>query len=381
MNKITKFLILLLAVLVIAFFFLPAFIRGALLHGHAGIEDYHLFSNRSVPTAQTVRWQQDAAYNQAAIAPALLDSLKHYKTTAFVVVKEGKILHEEYFDEGSDTMRSNSFSMAKSIVSLLIGCLLEDGKIKSLDQPVSDFLPEWKGDDHQAVTLRNLLQMGSGIAWDESYSSLFSPTTRAYYGTELDELMLGLKVAEKPGVEFNYQSCNSQILGMVVRKASGTTVAAYASEKLWKPLGAEESAFWSTDHPGGMEKSYCCFNAIARDFARLGQMVLDTGKYQGRQLVPRDYILQALTPATQLRDKEGDSCYYYGLQFWKTTFHGDDVAYMRGILGQYVFVIPSRHLVIVRLGKERSPIYRNHTPLDAYTYLEAAYGLAGLPVQ
>jgi CubicO group peptidase (beta-lactamase class C family) len=375
MKRLSRILFILVTLLLLIWLLAPTHLRRAVIHGHVNIDDYKIFDNRIIHTDQPIPWQTDSLYNSLLIDTASLSEFKSYGTTSFLVVRNNKIVHEEYWDGTSDTTHSNSFSVAKSIVSLLIGCLLEEGKIKSLEQPVSDFLPEFKNAHGYTLRIKDLLTMSSGIEWDEMYSSLFSETTKAYYGSRLEEQVLSLEVKEEPGKRFTYQSCDAQILGLIVGKASGKTVSEYASEKLWNPLGAEQTAYWSLDRKDGVEKTYCCFNSTARDFARIGQMVLDSGRYNNVQIVPKLYIAEATSPATFLRDENGDSCYYYGYQFWLTSHKGYRVIYARGILGQYIFIIPSLNAVIVRLGTSRSKEYLNHTPKDAYVYLDAAFRL------
>ncbi|MFZ4548348.1 MAG: serine hydrolase domain-containing protein [Bacteroidales bacterium] len=372
-KKSIRILVYIFGFLALIIAFMPAHYRRAIIHGHANIDDYRIFENRLVQNAQPIRWQRDSLYNLQTIAPAQMAVFDTFGTTAYVVVHNNKILYEQYWDGTSDSTRSNSFSAAKSIVSILIGCLFDEGKIKSLDQPITDFLPDFKNTNGYTLTIKNLLTMSSGIEWDEGYSSLFSPTTKAYYGNDLNQQIIGLNIGSEPGKVFNYQSCNTQLLAMVVAKASGKPVSEYASEKLWQPLGAEHPALWSLDQTGGVEKAYCCFNSTARDFARIGQMVLDSGQFNNRQIVSKAFLEQALSPATQLNDEAGDSCYYYGYQFWLMSHKGQKIAYARGILGQYIFIIPGLDAVVVRLGTDRSKEYQNHAPTDAYTYLDAAF--------
>jgi len=364
-------------VLVIVIVMAPAHYRMAIIHGHANIDDYRIFTNRIVKNAQPIPWQHDSTYNLLKIKPDQLVKFDSLGTTAFVVIRDKKLVHEEYWDGGSDTTRSNSFSAAKSIISILIGCLYDEGKIKSFDQPVTDFLPEFTNTNGFTLRIKDLLTMSSGIDWDEGYSSLFSPTTKAYYGKNLAEQVLALEVKSQPGVLFEYQSCDTQLLALTVEKVSGKSVSEFASEKLWKPLGAEHPALWSVDRNDGVEKAYCCFNSTALDFARIGQMVLDSGQFNNHQIVSKAYIEQATTPATMLRGEDGDSCYYYGYQFWMLTHKGNQVIYARGILGQYIFIIPAINAVVVRLGTDRSKEYHNHAPKDVFTYLDEAYRILG----
>ena len=374
MRKIGRIFFLLLALLLIIAVFMPGHYSRAILYGNANIDDYTLFQNRVVRNDQPVPWQKDSLYNIQKISPEYQQVFDSYGTTAFVVIRDNKLVHEEYWNGASDTTRSNSFSAAKSIVSLLIGCLIDEGKISSVEQPVKDFLPGLKTNGF-ALRIKDLLTMSSGLNWDESYSSLFSPTTEAYYGDNLKEQMLELEIVNKPGNKFEYQSCDTQLLGMIVEAASGKSISEYASEKLWKPLGAEHPALWSLDREGGIEKAYCCFNSTATDFARIGQMVLDSGKFNQVQLVSAAYIRDATSPADFLVGEDNSPCYYYGYHFWILNHKGHKVVYARGILGQYIFIIPDLDAVVVRLGTSRSKEYLKHAPKDVYTYLDAAFEL------
>ena len=374
-KRISRFLILFLALLLLVVVFMPAHYRRALLYGYVNIDDYKIFENRVVQNDQPKLWIKDSMYNVQKINPEYIQAFDTFGTTAFVVLRDNKLIHEEYWDGTTDTTRSNSFSAAKSIVSLLIGCLLDEGKIKSLEQPITDFLPDFKNSNGFTLRIKDLLTMSSGLDWDEGYSSLFSPTTKAYYGSNLSNQMLNLKVVSEPGKKFEYQSCDTQLLAMIIGSASGKSVSEYASEKLWKPLGAEHPALWSLDHANGTEKAYCCFNSTATDFARIGQMVLDSGQFNNKQIVSKAFLKQATVPAKWLKGEDGDPLDYYGYQFWMLTYKGHKVVYARGILGQYIFMIPSLNAVVVRLGTERSKVIVTHVPSDIFTYLDAAFEL------
>jgi len=378
MKNKTKHILLYLAVfLLLVIISIPGHYKQAIVHGHANIDDFEIFENRIVSNAQTIPWQHDSLYNVQIIEPAQLLVFDTFGTTAFVVIRNKKLIHEEYWDGASDTTRSNSFSVAKSIVSLLIGCLVDEGKIKSLDQPITDFLPDFKNINGYRLRIKDLLTMSSGIDWDEGYSSLFSPTTKAYYGGQLAEQMLDLNVKKEPGKIFEYQSCDTQLLALVIEKATGKTLSDYASEKLWKPLGAEHPALWSLDRTGGVEKAYCCFNSTATDFARIGQMVLDSGQFNNQQIVSKAYLKEATTPASWLKGEDGNPLDYYGYQFWMLKHKGHQVVYARGILGQYIFIIPSLNSVVVRLGTARSEERVNDLPKDIFMYLDVAFTIVG----
>ena len=377
MKKSVRIILIVLSVILLVWLLAPGHLRNAIIHGHANIDDFKIFENRIVQNAQGIPWQHDSLYNVQTIDPAHLSAFDTFGTTAFVVIRDKKIIHEEYWDGASDTTKSNSFSVAKSIVSLLVGCLVDEGKIKNLDQPVTDFLPDFKNTNEFNLRIKDLLTMSSAIDWDEGYSSLFSPTTKAYYGGQLAEQMLDLNVTKEPGQIFEYQSCDTQLLSLIIEKITGKTLSDYASEKLWKPLGAEHPALWSLDRVDGVEKAYCCFNSTATDFARIGQLVLDSGQFNNQQIVSKAYLKEASTPATWLKGEDGNPLDYYGYQFWMLTHKGHKVVYARGILGQYIFIIPSLNTVAVRLGTARSDKRVNNLPQDIFTYLDAAFAMAG----
>lgn len=376
MKKAGRILFVIFTLLLLVWLLAPGHYRKAIIYTHAGIDDYKIFENRVVANAQPIPWQKDSLYNIKKINPVYLQTIDSFGTTAFIVVKNNRLIHEEYWDGATDTTISNSFSAAKSIVSLLIGCLVDEGKIKNLNQDIRDYLPEFKNTNGYTLRIKDLLTMSSGIDWDEGYSSLFSVTTKAYYGKSLRKLVMNLEVTSEPGKKFVYQSCDTQLLALIIEKASGKTLSAYASEKLWKPLGATHVALWSLDDKDGLEKAYCCFNSTATDFARIGQMVLDSGMFNNQQIISKSYLAEATSPATWLNEDENKALDYYGYQFWMLTHKGQKVVYARGILGQYIFIIPGMKTVIVRLGTERSKQKLHGVPSDIFTLLDAGMELA-----
>ena len=327
---------------------------------------------------RTGRFAPPLGTNTKSIPERYLPRFEELGTVAYVIIQDNRLLFEQYWEDYSPESHSNSFSMAKSIVSLAIGCAIDDGFIRNVDQPVSDFFPEFKGYDGKALTLRHLLTMSAGVDFDEAYSSPFSPTTQLYYGDDLQEIAFGMKEIDEPGVNFIYQSGVTQLLGFIVEKATGEKLSDYVSRKLWTPMHAEESALWSLDRKDGMEKAYCCFNSNARDFARFGQLLLNNGQWDGQQLISPAYLAEATSPDTRLVYKDlGKPNHCYGFQYWILDYKGMKIPYMRGILGQYVFTLPEKNAVIVRLGHKRSDTYTadQHYPDDINTWLDAAMDL------
>lgn len=363
----------------VAFISLPSnyYLRRALVHLTPKIDQYTIFENRIVKANNPSPWELSPQYNQIAIPEQLQSEFEKYGTVAFVVIKDNRLLFESYWDNYSSSSLSNSFSMAKSIVALAIGCAIDDGLIRDVNQPVSDFIPDFQGFDGKVLTIRHLLTMSAGVDFEEAYTSPFSPTTKLYYGNNLEHIAYGMKEIEKPGVNFVYQSGVTQLLAFVLEKATGERLSDYVSRKLWTPMQAEESALWSLDKANGMEKAYCCFNSNARDFARFGQLLLNKGFWNGEKLISASFLEEATTPDESLtfaEYNEPNRC--YGYQFWHLKYGNMEIPYMRGILGQYVFVIPEHNAVIVRLGEKRSETRTSqHYPDDIDIWLKAGLSI------
>ncbi|MDD4644605.1 MAG: serine hydrolase [Bacteroidales bacterium] len=374
--RFTRITMIVFIVLAIAYLASPQYLKRALIYQKVNIDDYKIFDNRTVAAGNYQPWDEAPGYKQKSIPEVYKPVFDKYKTVAFVVVRDQKIQLEQYWDGYSAESLSNSFSMAKSIISLLIGIALDEGDIKSVDQPVGDYLPEFKEGDKSKITIRHLLEMSSGLSWDEAYASAFSMTTKAYYGNDLPGLVLNQTLQREPGKFFEYKSGNTQLLALILARATGRSVSAFASEKLWKPIGAHYDALWSIDKVYGVEKAYCCFNSNARDFARFGQLILNHGQWNGRQVVSESYLNQALAPVSHLVDASGKNVGYYGWQWWMMKRRNYQLFYMRGLNGQYVVVVPELNSVIVRLGHKRAKERIDGNPADILTWIDAGLDIA-----
>lgn len=364
-------------------FYLYKGIWNTYLKGRKGpsATEYAIFDNREVKAGAPQAWPKGKDYNSKEVPADLLGKMKEIETGAFLIIKNDSIRYEGYWGEFTDHSCTNSFSVAKTITGILVGCAIQDGKIKSIDQPVGDFLPEFKNGSRAKITLRHLLTMSSGIAFDEDYVNPLAYPAEAYYGSDLRSLTMKYEETnEEPGKTFRYLSGNTQLLGFVLQKATGKTVAEYASEKLWIPMGCEHPAFWSIDsEESGNEKSFCCFNSNARDFARLGKLYLDSGRWNGRQIVPEEYALASVRPTGLMREG-GKPCLDYGYCWWMIPdYKGHPVFYARGILGQYIIAVPDLDMVIVRLGQKRLPNDSDDVPADVNYYMDAALAMYGTP--
>jgi CubicO group peptidase (beta-lactamase class C family) len=236
--------------------------------------------------------------------------------------------------------------MAKSVTSILIGCAIDDGFIKSVEEPITNYIPELSKKGFEKVKIKHLLQMTSGIHFNESYINPFGDAAAFYYGLNLRKKMSKMKLDKEPGKEFNYISGNTQLLGLVLERAlKNKTITSYLQDKLWTPLGMEFSGSWSIDRKkDGIEKTFCCLNARARDFAKIGRLYKNKGNWNGKQLISKKWVEES----TKLDTSEG-SASFYQYSWWLPTPSQDFMA--EGILGQFIYVNPAKDLIIVRLGK------------------------------
>jgi CubicO group peptidase (beta-lactamase class C family) len=277
--------------------------------------------------------------------------LEDKKTLAFLIIHNDTMIYEKYFNKCSQSTVIPSFSVAKSVTSTLIGCAIDDGFINSVDQPVTDFIPELKPNGFDKVTIKHLLQMTSGIDFKEGYFHFFNSAPAYYYGINIRQKLYTLKLKSAPGIKFEYASGNAELLGLILERALKTqTVTDYLQQKIWQPLGMEYDASWSLDRKrNGMEKTFCCLNARARDYAKLGRLYLNNGNWNGKQIVPENWVKKSVAI-----DTTNGSSWFYQYQWWIASDEGDYFA--RGMLGQFVYVNPTKNLIIVRLGERGSGV-------------------------
>ncbi len=325
-------------------------------YNFAAADDYRIFPSRPLhksatplpmPSATARAQMPGMIYNKQAKIP-FEQFLKQSKTLAFVVLKNDSVVFEHYANKHQPTDYVASFSMAKSYISALVGIAIEEGKIKSIEQPIIDYLPELKAHGLEKVTVKHLLQMTSGIKFSENYLSPFSEASRYYYSTNLYSTIKKLKPEVEAGTRFEYMSGNSQLLGMVLDRAlAPVTVTQYLQDKIWQPCGMQNDATWSVDRKkNGVEKTFCCLNATALDFARFGTLYLHNGKFNDRQIVPKAWVEKSYTV-----DLSAGSSAFYQNQ-WRIASVTDRAFYAAGYLGQFIYVNQAEQIVIVRLGKD-----------------------------
>ena len=335
------------------------------------IDDFIYFPANTIATGEHQKWLISEKYNLKSPPSFIKKINEELETVAFMIIKNDSIQYEEYWHGYSSNSMSNSFSMAKSWVSTLIGIAIKEGKIKNVEQKVCDFLPEFCAKENKKITIEHLLTMSDGLNWKENYRNPLGQAAEAYYGNNLRRLVIKLRAIEEPGKRFKYHSASTQLLSFVLEAATGKTISVYASEKLWIPMGAKNSALWSLDSNDGDEKSFCCINSNARDFARLGKLYLNHGRWNGVELLDSVYISKA-TSAAKLIDKNGNKNVNYGYQFWITNYKNLNIYYARGLWGQYIICIPQKNMLVIRLGKNYGPVLRDGHHEDLYLFIDAA---------
>lgn len=350
-------------------------LRNFALWGKHSIHDYKTHPTRVVASGGAPQyWPLDSNYNKGVIPDSLMKIIDSNDTHAFLVIQNGKLLYEKYWDGYTPKTLSGSFSAAKSIISLLIGIALDEGKIKSLDEPVGNYVPHFKTSGLEKVRIKDLLTMSSGTNYKESELGYFSLNATAYYGDDEAYLIDQLKYKEPSGTTWDYRSADTQVLGFIVEKAFGDNISHLVSERFMKPMGAESDALWLLDGAKKHEKTFCCFNGVAHDYARFGQLVLNKGKWGDKQIVSETYVQAATTPASYLKDtfENNNPVDFYGYQYWIVHHRGLSVASQNGLFGQYVFIIKEKNAIVVRLGESKviKPIH--HSQPENFSYIDAA---------
>lgn len=273
-------------------------------------------------------------------------------TNAMIVMKDGKIVSEVYRNLSDEKSRFMAWSMTKSITALLIGAALRDQKIKSVDDAITDYLPELKTGAYNGVSIKAILQMRSGVDYEERYDFENPGIAARNHESALVQNVARfadtartIKRAHAPGSHFQYKTIDTAVLGWLIERVTGTSVAAYTAQQLWEPIGAQADAYYIMDGaPGvGREFSGAGLNATARDFARIGMLLLNEGKVGDRQVIPTDFVRTATAPSHAENAQGG-----YGYQFW--TAPNSDAYYALGLQGQFIFVDPKTKTVIVKLS-------------------------------
>ena len=249
-------------------------------------------------------------------------------------------------------------SVGKSFISALIGIALDQNYIKSIEDPITMYVSQLKNSAYDGVRIKDILQMSSGASWNEDYGDPNSDINRSVrifaLGGSLDEFAASLTKENSPGTFNRYNSTDTQVLGMLLREATGISVTQFMQEMLWEPMGAEENAFWLLDSKN-MEVAYGGLNATARDYAKLGELYRLKGKLNGKQIVPSEWINASIKPdAPHLMPGENSLSDYplgYGYQWWIPDSSGDYMAI--GVYNQFIYISPENNTVIVHLAANK----------------------------
>lgn len=268
---------------------------------------------------------------------SLEDYIENRDVAGLLVIKEGKVLYERYALGNNENTLWLSWSVAKSLTSLLVGAAIRDGYIASVDEKVTDYLPRLKGTAYEHVSLRNLLQMSSGVSWNEDYADPDSDINRISWPTLRAFDYLGrLPVDAPPGGRFNYNTAETNLVGDLLRSAIGNNLATYASEKIWKPFGMSHDAYWELTEPGGAEYGGSSLSATLRDYGRIGLFVLARGRVaSGSRVLPESWVTESTRPA--------DAYSGYGYLWW---LKGEGRFQAVGVFGQAIHINPQENLVI-----------------------------------
>jgi CubicO group peptidase (beta-lactamase class C family) len=316
----------------------------------------------------------------------------NHRIRAFLAIRNDTVLYERYNGGLTDTSRWSSFSVAKSVTSALVGVALANGSIRSLDDPMTSYLPEFaRNPAFLGITLRHLLGMKSGLAYTRAdgglWHNLRSSDAHFYYTTNRPRSLMGMRREEPPGTRWAYKDSDAELMGLVLARATGKTIAAQLEESIWRPIGTERDATYSLDHRNGVENVSAGFNATARDFARFGRLYLNEGAWNGTQIVPRDWVRQSTQLDTSRTEPEVAT--WYRMQhnlYWWLPMHNwaaERDFYADGSRGQRVYVHPPTRTIIVQLAEDSNQDFpfrkiAHYLAGESYAYPR---GIAGLVLQ
>ncbi|MCF4009517.1 serine hydrolase domain-containing protein [Rheinheimera sp. UJ63] len=333
-----------------------------------------LFPTRAVARGDTVSALPlsktpltDFSYQVAGEQYDMFDVLSINRVSGMLIIHNGEIAFEHYALGNDAQTRWMSMSVVKSITATLIGAAIQDGAINSIDDPIVLYLPRFKGSAYEGVTVKHLLQMSSGVAWNETYTDPNSDRRRMLEaqlsqqpGAILD-LMASLPRAAAPGSVWNYSTGETQLAGALVAAATGKPVAEYLSEKIWSKMGMQAEANWWLQSPDGLEIGGSGLSATLRDYGRFGLFLLNDGVINQQRILPKGWMAQASS-----RQVIAGETIDYGYMFWP--MHGRSYA-AEGIFGQYVFVDPDKNLVVAMWSAQSKPL--GMAGLDEYTFFKA----------
>ena len=384
--KITKYtLAILLPLLLIGgIYFYPKYQRGMEIdrlmqpdqyaHTFINMDEYfpakavlksnnpHIFPKNTAITLPTEFSYESQVLNTA-------EYLDSSGTQGLLVLQQDSLVFEAYYDGQTEDTRHISWSVSKSFISALFGIAMEEGHIKSIDQTVEEYLPELIGSGYEGVKIKDVLQMSTGVGFNEDYADFNSDINRWFrsfaFGDSQDEFAATLVREKEPGTYNHYVSINTHVLGMILVKATGKSLTDYLQEKIWQKIGMEHDAYWVADNEG-MEMALGGLNATLRDYAKMGQLFLHNGNWQGEQVVPAAWVKASVTSdAPHLipgNPNSADSSLGYGYQWWiPESTEGEFMAI--GVFHQMIYINPTTQTVIVK--NSANPRYLNYANIYA----------------
>jgi CubicO group peptidase (beta-lactamase class C family) len=317
---------------------------------------------------------------------SLDDFLERQRVTGLLILKGDQIVVERYQYDRQPEHRFASMSMAKTVTALLIGIALKEERISSLDDPAEKYAPDLKGTAYGPVPIRHLLRMSSGAKWSDRVvagqaTDIAQLTADTFYRRGRGGASALARVKDSvapPGTVFNYASAETFALGLVLRGAIHGDIATYMAERLWKPLGAESAASWLTDW-SGTEVAFCCINARLRDYGRLGLLMANDGTWNGQEIVPRQFMLEATDATRQpdyLKPRRASQFFGYGYQTWLYPYRTRTFQ-ARGLFGQEIIVQPDSKIVVVITSVNRTPDTANDVFVERNYFVGAVLKALG----
>jgi len=326
----------------------------------SGIHAFHFYKpDHNLNLGKTI--EVDSRKIDATDQP-LDEFLKEYKTLSLLIIRNDTILHEYYDQSKSDTSIVTSFSVAKAFISALVGIAISEGKIQGTETKITEYFPELQNQGFEAVTIDHLLDHTSGIHYKENKNHV-GGALEFYWGKNLSQDIFNIRPYYVPGERFEYSNINTQLLALILKRATGMTVSQYLEEKIWKPLEMEYPASWSlsNNEADGTEKAFCCLNARTVDFAKFGRLYLNHGNWNGKQIIPESWIDQTLHSSKENGQR---LTYHYN---WGIGPGKYGSFFAVGLYGQFIYIYPEKNVVIVRFGKadlNYNPPFLYHTLLQ-----------------
>ena len=371
MNNQFKHIIIIITIVVV-------FSSCAVIYNIPNISDYKIFPYRIIKNSpeSIFHFPKDNTShnlgkviltNDHTLLPNVVTLDKYIegsKTAAFIIIKNDTLIYEKYNKKYQENSIFNTFSVTKIFITTLIGIAIDEGLIKSVDQAITEYIPELlEVNGFSEITIRHLLIHTSGIKFSDSRFNPFSDNARYYYGHNLRELVLKAQIDGNPGVKTHYSSVNVQLLALILERASGITISSYLQEKIWQRIGMQYEATWSLDNKRNksIEKGFSCLNCTAIDLAKVGRLYLKNGVWDNQQILSKSFIYEATK-----RDTTDGSCWNFQYNFRLGPKEYDSY-YSRGLYGQLIYIYPKKNIIIVRTGEadlKYNPQFINHNVLQ-----------------